>query len=120
MRPMEEYQLIFYEKENGEKPAAEFIRSTEKKMAARIVTDLKLLALEGPTAREPLSKHLEDGIFELRSKQGSNIARVLYFFVVGKKIIVTNGFIKKTMKTPEAEKDKAKRYRADYLRRYGA
>lgn len=60
MRPMEEYQVIFYEKENGEKPAAEFIRSTEKKMAARIVTDLKLLALEGPAAREPLSKHLED------------------------------------------------------------
>lgn len=48
---MEEYQIIFYEKEDGEQPAADFIRSTDKKMAARIVTDLKLLALEGPSAR---------------------------------------------------------------------
>lgn len=116
---MDEFQVIFYEKEDGERPAEEFIRSTDKKMAARIVVDLKLLALEGPSAREPLSKHLEDGIFELRSKQGNNIARVLYFFVIGKKIILTNGFMKKTPKTPENEKNRAKQYRADYLRRFG-
>ena len=29
--------------------------------------------------REPVSKHLEDGIYELRTKQGSNISRILYF-----------------------------------------
>ena len=35
------------------------------------------------------------------------------------KIILTNGFIKKTQKTPRSEITKAKEYRADYLERYG-
>jgi len=32
--------------------------------------------------REPYSKHLDDGIFELRAKVGSDISRVMYFFVI--------------------------------------
>ncbi len=32
--------------------------------------------------REPYSKHLDDGIFELRCKFGSGITRVLYFFSI--------------------------------------
>lgn len=53
----------------------------------------------------------------MRAKVGSDISRVLYFFFVGNKAILTNGFVKKTQKTPEAEKDKAKKYRAEYLSR---
>ena len=63
--------------------------------------------------REPFSKPLGDGIFEVRAKQGSDISRVLYFFVVGKRVILTNGFIKKTAKTPPREIERAKRYRAE-------
>ena len=51
--------------------------------------------MNGPSLREPYSKPLENGIFELRTKQGSDITRVLYFFIVGKKAVLTNGFIKK-------------------------
>ena len=47
--------------------------------------------------------------FELRAKVGSDISRVLYFFVVGRTVVLTNGFIKKTQKTPSAEIEKAKR-----------
>ena len=54
---------------------------------------------------------------ELRVKVGSDISRVMYFFVIGKKAILTNGFIKKTQKTPKEEIELAKRYRADFLRR---
>jgi phage-related protein len=58
-----------------------------------------------------------DGIFELRSKVGSDISRVMYFFVIGEKIILTNGFIKKTQKTPPREIELAKKYRNNYLDR---
>ena len=54
-----------------------------------------------------------------RTKQGSDITRVLYFFIIGKKAVLTNGFIKKSQKTPKAEKELAKKYKADYERRYG-
>jgi phage-related protein len=59
-----------------------------------------------------------DGIFELRTKQGSNITRVFYFFFVGQKAILTNGFVKKTQKTPKADLDLAQKYKSDYERRY--
>lgn len=35
------------------------------------------------------------------------------------KAVLTNGFIKKSQKTPKAEKKLAKKYKADYERRYG-
>ena len=38
---------------------------------------------------------------------------------LGKKAVLTNGFIKKSQKTPKAEKELAKKYKADYERRYG-
>lgn len=67
--------------------------------------------------REPYSKNLDDGIFEIRGKVGSDISRVLYFFYYNGKIIMTNGFVKKTQKIPKAEIEKAKKYRKDYLER---
>lgn len=54
---------------------------------------------------------------KMRAKQGSDITRVLYFFFVGKKIVLTNGFTKKTQKTPRAEIATAKKYRAEYIER---
>ena len=73
----------------------------------------------GPDLKQPYSKHLEDGIFALRVKFSSNITRTLYFFAKGKRIILTNGFVKKTQKTPKKEIDLAKRRRVDYLERIG-
>ncbi len=61
----------------------------------------------------------EDGIFELRAKVGTDISRVLYFFLVGKKIILTNGFRKKTDKTPRDVIELAKKYRDDFIKRNG-
>ena len=55
--------------------------------------------------------------YEIRAKVASDITRVLYFFVVNKKIILTNGFVKKTQKTPDNEIALAKKYRKDYLER---
>lgn len=67
--------------------------------------------------REPYSKAIRNGIFELRIKVATDISRVFYFFFDGKKIVLTNGFIKKTQKTPEKEIEKALEYKADYERR---
>lgn len=110
------YTVEYYEKK-GIRPAEEFILRQDKKMQAKIFLVLEFLEERGPALREPFSKALGDGIFEVRAKQGSDISRVLYFFVVGKKIVLTNGFVKKMQKTPQQEIDRAKRYRLDYLSR---
>lgn len=86
-------------------------------MAAKILWMIALLEDSGPTLREPYSKMLEDGIFELRTKVGSNIARALYFFMIGKRVILINGFVKKSQETPVNEIEKARKYRTEYLSR---
>ena len=86
-------------------------------MRAKMSMTISILQENGYELREPYSKHLTNGIFELRAKVGSNISRVLYFFYFGNKIILTNGFIKKTTKTPTKEIEKAKKFRRDYIQR---
>lgn len=114
---MPKFEVEFYEKANGEQPAKEFLLSLDKKLRAKLADTIMILQDNGYELREPYSKHISEGIFELRAKQGSDITRVMYFFYVDRHIILTNGFIKKTQKTPQSEIEKAKRYRADYLKR---
>lgn len=111
-------EIIFYEKENGEKPAEEFILSLENKMKVKALGELSILKEYGRNLREPYSKHIKDGIFELRIKFAKDISRIFYFFYIDDKIILTNGFIKKTQKTPTREIEKALKYKKDFERRH--
>ena len=110
-----DFTVEFYEMEDGRQPVREFLLSLDKKMRAKLLHRIVLLRDNGTALREPYSKPIGDGIFELRTVFSSNITRVLYFFYRGQTIILTNGFIKKTQKTPPGEIDRAKKYRADYL-----
>ena len=105
----------FYELPDGREPARELLDSLDTKLKAKMFREIDLLVENEPELRMPHSRHIEDGIFELRAKQGSDISRVLYFFFIDNKAILTNGFIKKTDKTPRSEIELAKKYRQDYL-----
>lgn len=111
------FQLIVYEKTNGEVPVEEFLDSIDPKMRAKIYGLMEILQEKGNMLREPYSKHLDDGIYELRCKFGSDITRVLYFFYYDGKIVMTNGFVKKTQKTPKKEIKLAKERRKDFIER---
>lgn len=112
-----EYILDFYRKENGECPVELFIDSLEMKLQAKVLRAINMLKTCGNTLREPYSKPLKDGIFELRTSFGSDTVRVLYFFSEGRLVVLTNGFVKKTQKTPQKEIETALRYKADWIRR---
>lgn len=112
-----DFEIIFYDRPDGTEPVREFLDSLDVKMRAKMVREIELLAVNGIELREPYSKAIGDGIFELRAIVGSDISRVLYFFFIGRKIILTNGFIKKSNRTPPGEKDKAIKYRAEYMSR---
>ena len=114
---MDKYEVIFYETEDGTKPAYDFIETLSPKMQAKIYKIASMLEIDGTRLRLPYSEFLKDGIFQIRAQQEGIISRVLYFFAIGKKIILTKGFTKKTPKTPPSEIELAKKYRADYERR---
>ena len=70
------YEIILYDTEDGRCPVQELLDSLEPKLLAKILRTIDLLEINGPLLREPYSKPLENGIFELRTKQGSDITRV--------------------------------------------
>ena len=58
-----------------------------------------------------------DDIWEVRVISSSNIFRLLGFFDEDNLVILTNGFIKKTQKTPKKEIKLAEKRKNDYLER---
>lgn len=117
-------EVIFYTKENGNSPVKDFLKSLEPKLRSKTTAKLMILQEKGYLLSEPDTKKLalnykdgESAIWELRTKLGSNITRIFYFFWDGDSIVVTNGFLKKTMKTPSSEISKARKYQADYKNR---
>jgi len=62
-----------------------------------------LLIEHGPNLRLPHSRTLKGGLFELRPRGRSGIGRALYWFLVGKRVVVVHAFIKKTRETPDEE-----------------
>jgi phage-related protein len=62
-----------------------------------------LLEEFGPSLRMPHSRSLSDGLFELRAKGREGIGRLFYCFLIGQKVVVLHGFVKKTQKTPRRE-----------------
>ena len=96
---LSKYEIDFYRKNDNTCPMEDFLNSLEYKMRAKMLRLIMLLEQNGNELREPYSKFLSDGIYELRARQGNNTSRALYFFDIEHKIILTNGFVKKTRKT---------------------
>lgn len=114
------YNIIYYEKKNGECPVRDFIKQFDVASEAPIVfARLALLEEYGPQLKRPYADFLRDKIYELRFKIFKKQIRLLYFFFHGNSIVLAHGFIKKTDKVPENEIERAIRYRLDYLVRYG-
>ena len=112
-------EIIVYQSVNNRIPFDDFLCSlNNKKVEGKILESLSLIKEDKSLLKEPLSKYLEDGIFEIRIRFSNLNIRILYFYFENS-LVITNGFLKKTNKTPRKEIDKAKRYRQDYIDRKG-
>ncbi|WP_314620211.1 type II toxin-antitoxin system RelE/ParE family toxin [uncultured Selenomonas sp.] len=76
--------MIFFATDSGHQPVKDFLDALSVKMRNKVLDNLKHLQIHGHHLREPYSKPLGDGIFELRTRFGSDITRVLYFFLCWK------------------------------------
>lgn len=74
---------------------------------------IQALATYGTYIGEPVCKHLDGEIWELRPLSN----RILFAGLVNGKFILLHQFVKKTQKTPKREIDQAKRELTDYLER---
>ncbi|PJJ09696.1 phage derived Gp49-like protein DUF891 [Flavobacterium sp. 1] len=108
---MDKQRTIIFYKDYFE----EFFEKQREKVKAKIIWTLELIQ-ELDRIPETYLKHIEntDGLFEIRIQQGSYIFRIFCFFDQGQLIILTNGFQKKTQKTPKKEIEKALKIKQDY------
>lgn len=110
------YEVLFYENRKGKCPTENFLSSLEIRVRAKAMKWMEKLALEGPALPRPYADTVKGKIRELRLVFGSNCYRFLYFFV-GRKIIITHGFVKKTRKLPLQEIRRAETMRSDFIQR---
>lgn len=108
----------FFEDKQIGCPVEEFLNSIkDKKLKVKTIRNIVVLNKKGDTLTKPLVDYVNDGIWELRTQQSNNITRIFYFFIFGGKIVMTNGYIKKSQKMDANEFKKAKKYRDIYSRK---
>jgi phage-related protein len=110
--------IKFYHTSAGKSPVDEFLESLSTKEAKKVFWVLKLVS-DLPSVPAEYFKKLQstDGIWEVRATLGNNTFRLLGFFDDGNLVVLTNGFAKKTQKTPPEQIELAEQRKQDYLRR---
>jgi len=113
MRTVNFYRLL-----NGNSPVEEFLDSLTGKQAQKVLWVLQLIEELDVIPRQYFKKLVgSEGIWEVRIQFGNDIFRLLGFFDGGTLLILTNGFAKKTQKTPPQEIALAVRCKEEYLAR---
>ena len=103
---------------SGSCPVEEFLDGLASKQAQKVVWVLRAVR-ELPRVPQQYFKKLEatDDLWEVRVEFGGDAFRLLGFWDSGSLIVLTNGFAKKTQKTPEREITLAEQRKRDYLSR---
>ena len=94
-----------------------FIDRLTDKQAQKVVWVLKLIEDLNVIPAQYWKKLTNtDGIWEARIQFGGNIFRILGFEDDGHFVVLTNGFTKKTQKTPKREIELAEQRKKTYLK----
>lgn len=111
-----EWTTESYRDEQDNSPVEEFLDSLDPKTRARFRWSMEQLRVRNIRARQPLVRHLQGELWELREESRTNIYRVVYFFFTGRRIVFLHGFQKKTQRTPPGELEIARQRRDAFLR----
>ncbi|MDS1140119.1 type II toxin-antitoxin system RelE/ParE family toxin [Pusillimonas sp. SM2304] len=73
-------------------------------LKARYIALSLRMTTHGPNLGAPHTKVFGEGLLELRLKGAEGFARVFYCALVGRRIVMLHGFVKKSKKTPPKER----------------
>ncbi len=118
------FQIQFYRTIDGDCDIEDFLEDLLKRAPTnkdariqhkQVSQYIQFLEDYGTRLGENVTKHLEDGIWELRP--GNN--RVMFFYFKDDTFVLLHHFRKKTQKTPRREIERAKAERDDWISRKG-
>ena len=116
-----EFTVEFYETESGRCPVREFLNELKESDPGDFAAVLAGLAKlrDRRYHREPLTKPLGEGLFELRHVGKLN-TRVLWFFRAGRRIVAVHGLRNKGQAIPARDLDTARARMWDWRKRKDA
>ena len=85
------------------KDVAAFVLGLPDGLLARYLRLADMMQEFGGNLGMPHTRAMSEGLFELRVKSKGGIARVFFCSVIGQRIVMLHGFIKKSEKTPLKE-----------------
>lgn len=118
------YEIIFYHSKNGKSEIIDLLDDLKVKAQTskrdrinreKILTYINILSQYGTRIGQPVVKHIEDDIWELRPINN----RIFFFYWQDNKFVLLHHFVKKSQKTPPKEIEQAKLKLKDFLERSG-
>ena|SRR3989338_4162945 len=112
------YRILYYNNVRGDSPVEEFLETLDRKAFKKVATFIQYLAEQGPNLHRPYSDHIRGPLRELRIQFAGNSVRVLYFFMVGRTIILLHGFLKKDQALRPTDIELAENRMKDWISRF--
>lgn len=107
--------ILYYKTASGDSPVDDFLRSLTAKQFKKVSWVLKIVRELTIVHKQYFKKLVgTDDIWEVRVDSGNETFRILGFMDKGNFVVLTNGFAKKTEKTPSREIRVAEQRKKDY------
>jgi len=109
---------VFFFQDEGDVPVRGWLqglRQTDKRVYAKCIARIRLLAQLGHELRRPLADYLEEDIYELRIRRGRVNYRILYFFHGQNIAILAHGLVKENV-IPQADLTRAIKRKEAFLK----
>jgi len=112
----EKFQVEFYFTETGKMPAKEYLEKESLEVQVKLAALVQYIADHGKLFDITKFRKVDtkDNIFEFKPVDH----RFFSFFYKGKKIIITNAYMKKSQKVSKRDLEKAKNMKKTYIDRF--
>ena len=97
------WQVEFYVDERNRAPVEDFLAGLPLKHRAKLLALISLLEQEGPNLPFPYGSQLRGRLRELRTQQGKDKLRILYFGDARRAFILLHAITKRSGKVPEED-----------------
>ncbi len=97
------WQVDFFVDERGGAPVEEYLTSLPVQHRAKMLALIKMLEQEGPNLPFPYSSQVRGKLRELRTQQGKDKLRILYFGDARRVFVLLHGIVKRSAQLPEED-----------------
>src|SRR5271163_489458 len=97
------WQVDFFVDERGDAPVENYLTGLAIQHRAKALALIKMLEKEGPNLPFPYSSQVRGKLRELRTQQGKDKLRILYFGDTRRMFVLLHGIIKRSAQLPEED-----------------